>query len=304
MFPFLICTVEEQLEVLQYENYDIQSIKTPVDVNQLERLLKLSEYNVDEMKFLCASFKHGFDLGYAGPEHIAQQAPNLKLRVGNKTVLWNKVMKEVKLGRYAGPYANSPPFKHFIQSPIGLVPKDNGQHVRLIFHLSYPRDSRKGYAVNACTPKDLCTVRYPEFCQAIQMCLSEGAGCHVCKSDMSSAFRILGLSKSSWKFLVMKAQSPVDKNWYFFVDKCLPFGAAISCAHFQRVSNAIAHLFCHRTGKGTVNYLDDFLFVALLKWLCNQQLQVFLDVCAQIKFPVYRENLLGHDCHYISRLSD
>ena len=41
-----------------------------------------------------------------------------------------------------------------------------------------------------------------------------------------------------------------------------------------------------RTRKPNVNYLDDYLFAALLKRLCDQQMQVFLDVCKQINFPV------------------
>ena len=65
-------------------------------------------------------------------------ARNLKLNVGSKTELWNKVMKEVKEKRYAGPY-HKIPFEYYIQSPIGLVPKDHGKSTRLIFHLSYPR---------------------------------------------------------------------------------------------------------------------------------------------------------------------
>ena len=52
-------------------------------------------------------------------------------------ILWNKVMKEVKEKRFAGPFKEIP-FEHFIQSPIGLVPKDGGKYYRLIFHLSYP----------------------------------------------------------------------------------------------------------------------------------------------------------------------
>ena len=47
-------------------------------------------------------------------------------------------MKEVKLGRYAGPFPTIPYEEDFIQSPIGLVPKDQGCDTRLIFHLSYP----------------------------------------------------------------------------------------------------------------------------------------------------------------------
>ena len=67
-------------------------------------------------------FRNGFDLGYRGPERVNITSPNLRFLVGNETVLWNKVMKEVKLGRYAGPF-DYIPFKNFIQSPIDLSPK-------------------------------------------------------------------------------------------------------------------------------------------------------------------------------------
>ena len=48
-------------------------------------------------------------------------------------------MNEVELGRYAGPF-EEPPFDSYVQSPIGLVPKDKGLKTRLMFHLSYPKD--------------------------------------------------------------------------------------------------------------------------------------------------------------------
>ena len=48
--------------------------------------------------------------------------------------MWSKVMKEVKGGLYADPF-EKPPFDNFIQSPIGLVPKDHGTKTRVIFHL-------------------------------------------------------------------------------------------------------------------------------------------------------------------------
>ena len=57
-------------------------------------------------------------------------------------------MKEVKAECYAGPF-KEPPFKSYIQSPVGLVPKDNGKDTWLIFHLSYPK---KGHSVNSATP--------------------------------------------------------------------------------------------------------------------------------------------------------
>ena len=50
--------------------------------------------------------------------------------------MWCKLMKEVGLGRVAGPF-DTIPFNYFIQSPIGLVPKDGGLETRPIFHLSH-----------------------------------------------------------------------------------------------------------------------------------------------------------------------
>ena len=41
-----------------------------------------------------------------------------------------------------------------------------------------------------------------------------------------------------------------------------------------------------KTKHDNVNYLENFLFVALLRIICDGQLNTFLDVCRQIRFPV------------------
>ena len=110
---------------------------------------------------------------------MVKTGPNLKLRVGSPIELWNKVMLEVQKARYAGPF-NEPPFEYYVQSPIGLVPKDKGKKTRLIFHLSYPRN---GDSVNSQIPKEVCSVSYPDFDEAVKMCLMAGKSCSVGKSD-------------------------------------------------------------------------------------------------------------------------
>ena len=249
---------------------------------KLAHYLKEAKYDREKSKKLIDGFTLGFSLGYKGKEvKIKQTAPNLKLRVGSLMEMWNKIMKEVKDECFAGPYPiESPPFEAFIQSPIGLVPKDQGKKTRVIFHLSYPRNS--GLSVNANIPKEDCSVHYNDFDLAVKRCLEEVVGCHISKSDMSMAFRNLPMSKKSWIYLVIRAQHPVTLKWYFFVDKCLPFGASISCKLFQEFSDAIAFVVKPKTHKVTVNYLDDFLFAAFLKQMCDQQVQIFLDICKDI----------------------
>ena len=133
---------------------------TPVDSNRFEELLNDAGYDSNKTKYIINGFRHGFSLEYQGKLGKCKRlAPNLKLRVGNKFELWNKVMKELELGRYAGPF-EQPPFEYFVQSPIGLVPKDKGTKTRLIFHLSYPKG---GESVNAGIPDDKCSVKYPDF---------------------------------------------------------------------------------------------------------------------------------------------
>ena len=276
------------LDILYFENYDLENIKTPVNTAEFTRLLKLSKYDEKETQFLIDGFSNGFSLGYCGPKDVKITSPNLKFReVGDATTLWNKVMKEVKENRYAGPFEQIP-FDNYIQSPIGLVPKDGDKDTRLIFHLSYPR-GKFSKSVNSNTPPELCKVQYPDFNKAVQLCIKEGKSCHIAKSDMKSAFRNLGIRKSDWRYLVMKAVSPVDGKTYYFVDKCLPFGASISCSHFQRFSNAVKHIVHWKTKNDLVNYMDDFFFVALRKLLCNNQVKDFLQICQTISFPVSME---------------
>ena len=120
-----------------HENLDLQNICTPVKHQVLRELLTQMNFDTAETNFLVDGFKNGFDIQYKGPVNRQSRAKNLKLTIGSKTILWNKLMKEVMLGRVAGPFKEVP-FENFILSPIGLVPKAGSKdQTRLIFHLSY-----------------------------------------------------------------------------------------------------------------------------------------------------------------------
>ena len=143
------------------------------------------------------------------------------------------------------------------------------------------------------TPRELCTVKYPDILDAIMRCMEEICDgkfpCFMGKSNMKSAFRQIGLQVKQFCLLIMKVESPIVGKIYFFVEKALSFGASISCSHFQRFSNSIAHITKKRTNKAPVNYMDDFYFCAIMKSLCDWELQVFLNICEYINFPVAAE---------------
>ena len=278
-------------------NYDLENIVTPVVPDKLHRLLMVSGYNPTETKFLADGFKHGFSIGYEGPIQRCNTSRNIPFQpgVGDKIEMWNKIMKEVKELRLAGPF-DSIPYSNYIQSPIGLVPKAGGK-TRSIFHLSYDFPGQQGgMSLNHHTPKELCSVRYNDLDCAVQACLNQSrdhnnSGLYLAKSDLLSAFRMLPIQPTHYCWLIMKCQHPVTGRTMYFVDKCLPFGASISCSHFQRFSNALKHILEYITGSpwSAINYLDDFLFIKVTEAACNQLVRRFLSICNLINLPVSLE---------------
>ena len=273
-----------------------------MNADVLENLLRQSNYDPRETKFLVSRFRNGFDLHYEGTRI---RRSNIPFSVGNAEVLWGKLIKEVKLNQVAGPF-NKIPFQNYIQLPVGLVPKVGSDETRLIFHLSYKfGQGESGKSVNECIPHELCTVVYNDLDYAVKeiLILRRNASdklsnvdeddtkvvIYMGKSDVRSAFRVLPLSRRSWPWLIMIALNPKMKKWQYFVNKCLPFGASISCALFQRVSNAIRHIVQYQTGSPLTNYLDDFLFYAVTRVLCNHLLNEFLRICGEINFPISLE---------------
>ena len=120
--------------------------------------------------FLINGFTTGFSLEYEGPINRQDRLKNLPFSVRNHSILWEKIMKEVKLGRFAGPYKNIP-FENYVQSPIGLVPKgQDGKDTQLIFHLSYDFGPNK-LSVNSYMRKEKCSVSYKDLDHAVQQSL-------------------------------------------------------------------------------------------------------------------------------------
>lgn len=283
-----VCFVET---LLWYENYDMDSIVTPVKVRELERLLVETEYPREKTQFLVNGFTEGFTLGYEGPMVRRTFSRNHKLRAGNQTVLWNKIMLEVKVGRMTGPHL-SPPYSSFIQSPITLIAKkgseslDPIENTRLIFDLSSPR----GESLNDYTPRSVKSVEYPLFDKSIRMCLKEGKSCFLSKTDCKSAFLMLPLAPDQFRWVVMMCEHPCTGQKYYFCLKTVCFGSGTSCFLYMKLSNALAHIFRRKSNGGDIsNLLDDFLTCKRDEEGCNEYLRLFMNICEQINLPLSEE---------------
>ena len=235
--------------VADYTNYKWQSIVTPIKVDNFDSLLEESSFDRQKRGFLIQGFRHGFDIGYHGPMNRRHKSSNIPLRVGTKTELWNKIMKEVQLSRFAGPYREEDlPFKEFIQSPVRLVLK-SGNKTRLIFHLSYNFGEQIGeQSINFHTPQRLCTVKYEDLDTAVWKCLEilslfdKTVPLYFSKTNFSSTFRILPVLVQQRQLLCLMAHHPVTHEKKYFIDLCLPFGSSRICALFQAFSDAVKHI--------------------------------------------------------------
>ena len=149
-----------------YLNDDIYGVITPINVPVYEDLLRRTHYDSIKTDKLIHGFTNGFSLEYKGPMWRREMSNNFPITVGSETEMWDKLLKEVSHGRYAGPFSQIPCFR-FVQSPIGLVPKA-GNKTRLIFHLSYDfGDSESQKSVNHFTPEEVCTVKYNDLDYAV-----------------------------------------------------------------------------------------------------------------------------------------
>ena len=233
MVDMFKCEIEGNTYELEYfVNLDINNIVTPINVEEYEKLLLEHNYPKEQRQFLLNGFTKGFDIGYQGPKIRSSKSENIPFTIGNEAELWNKVMKEVKLGRYAGPFKDIP-FNNFIQSPIGLVPKEGGKKTRLIFHLSYDFGIEEE-SLNYFTPEELRSVKYKDLDHAVRLSLelknlknrsklqedddniSDTEGIFYGKTYLTSAFRILPLSPDCFYLLIMKAKESKNRQVVVF----------------------------------------------------------------------------------------
>ena len=284
-----------------WANYNLADIETPVKVDRLAKELYRTKFDPKETEFLIQGFTRGFDLCYSGPRERTDTSQNIPLNkeIGTEVDLWEKMIKEVKLNRFAGLFEQIP-FQYYIQSPVELVP-ETGNQCHLIFHLSYDFRGGGGKSINYYIPQSLCSVKYKDIDHTVKSCLNilnkrPGTTLWFRIMDLKSTFRLVPLRSDMWMLLVMKARDPDSKKWRYFVDKCLPFGAAISCAIFQRLSNALVHILNSKAYailyKGISNYLDDFLKVATTRMDCEKMLTTFHELCGRLGIPLALEKVI------------
>ncbi|XP_053558364.1 uncharacterized protein LOC128649240 [Bombina bombina] len=236
-----------------------------------------------DAELLLTGFSSGFLIPFKEQEGSSFTG-NLKSAREFPEVLREKLGKEVRLGRMAGPF-RLPPLSGLRVSPLGVVPKKSPGQFRMIHHLSFPR----GMSVNDGIDPELVSVKYASFDKAISVVRKAGRGALLAKADVESAFRLLPVHPRSHHLLGCKFEEQ------FYVDLCLPMGCSISCSYFERFSSFVEWVVKKKSGKvSVVHYLDDFLFVGPAgSGVCELLVTVFGEVAQDFGIPISEEKSEG-----------
>ena len=240
------------------------------------------DYNHKDKAEILQGFKYGFKLHYSGPRGPTE-SNNLKSAKHRPDVVRQKIKKELDANRVGGPYKVRP-IPNLRISPIGLVEKKNSNDFRLIHHLSYPH----GGSVNDFIDPALTSVQYTSFDEAVHMIQDFGKGCMLGKSDIKSAFRLLPVDPMDFELLGFKFED------HYYVDKCMPFGCAISCSSFEKFGRFLEfYVKGHIEIGNLLHYLDDFLFAAENQIGCQHIMDRFLECTSVLGVPVAKEKTEG-----------
>ena len=257
---------------------------SPINIGALEQALKTYP-DVMAAETLRRGFTEGFQLGFSG-ERTAMEASNLHSARSNPAAVALKLDKEIRLGRVAGPFSE-PPLCNLRISPLGLVPKSTPGKFRMIHHLSWPDQG----SVNEGIDPSLRKVKYSSFDDAVSRIAEFGSGALMAKSDIESAFRLLPIHPGDFQLLGLK------NNDLYYVDKCLPMGAASAPALFETFSSFIEwsareNAHCDRI----LHYCDDFFIFGGCgegKQSCAHALHSFIATCKQLGVPLASDKTEG-----------
>ena len=101
-------------------NLSLDSIApSPINIAALE--CELASYNSLDAAIILDGFRNGFKINYEGP-HEPTESKNIKSANQHPEIVQQKIQKELRMGRIAGPF-DQRPLPTLRVSPIGLVPK-------------------------------------------------------------------------------------------------------------------------------------------------------------------------------------
>ena len=250
----------------------------PTPINAERLVFLLSGYDPSVVKFLFVGFSEGFAIHCDGLRE-SSDAKNLILALENPDAVDIKIKKELDASCLASPFISHP-----FHPPQGVVPKKTPGDFRLTHNLSNP----KGFSVNDSISSDHRSVCYATTQDAFHHIKTFGPGCFLAKTDIKNAFQIIPVRPQDYNLLGMRWRKA------YFYDCYMPMGRSSSCKTFVTFSTALEWIATSQLSiSHIIHFLNDFLITAPTHALCQNQLNLFLDLCCYLSVPISPDKTLA-----------
>ncbi len=163
-----------------------------------------------------------------------------------------------------------------ICSPLAAIEKSDGS-VRLLHDASRPTD----YALNDYSESNV-SVKYQSVKDALDLILP---GSYICKIDLKSAYRSVGIKPSQYHMSGVKWKFSGDNDVTYLVDTRLMMGASKAPSIFHRLTQAVKRCM-EKRGYHLVVYLDDFLLIANDYDTCLQGQHTLIALLRDLGFSI------------------
>lgn len=192
------------------------------------------------------------------------------------TVFSDLVEAELKAQLREGNYviASKPPL---VTSPIGAILKDGGKSVRIIHDGSRPfGDAMNDYGSSV-------SVRYQTLADACELAKP---GSFMCKIDLKSAYRSVGIHSSDYCLTGLSWCFKGDTSPTYLFDTRLPFGSNVAPSIFQRLTSSVCRMMKQKGFPNVIVYLDDFLIVEESLQRCIDCQHVLVSLLRSLGFSI------------------
>ena len=190
-----------------------------------------------------------------------------------------ELIRQIQSGCYV--MASEPPL---IVSPLGAIPKEGSDDVRIIHDGSIPQ----GEAMNDyCDKTSVC---YETLDQASKLAKPNW---FMAKVDLKSAYRSVPIHPADYCLSGLQWDFQGEKESCYLFDTRLPFGSRLAPGIFHRITQSVKRHMVRLGFVHIVVYLDDFLVLAETYAECLKAQHALISLLGSLGFCVSWHKVLG-----------
>ena len=259
---------------------------SPIDVDRLGfELQKHPDRHFVE--YLLSGLRFGFDTMVSTLDLPIIECKNLLSAVRDPETVDSLIEQEVQKGYIKGPF-DAPPFSVYRVSPIGIAEGKYSGKKRLILDLSSPHNDAVHSSINDLIDKESCSLSYVKIDDAISAIKHCGKHAILNKTDITDAFKQLGIRRDQHHLYCMKWKG----LYYYYVRLC--FGSRSSPCIFDTLSQAVCWIAQTNYGiRIILHLLDDFLTIQSPETCGFRTMAILTVIFNRLKIPISKKKTVG-----------